>query len=612
MLHSLRQAIMQGAVLLLMILCLGFVAPVSAQQPLMAIEDIKPGMKGIGKTVIQGTRIETFDVEVLSILKQKGTTGDLILVRVSGTPIDKTGGIAAGMSGSPVYIDGKLIGAISYGWALTDRRVGMVTPIHEMLKLWELNAKDSDNEESNYQGEDNVLPLSTPIMVSGLGQRAMEKLTDQLKPFNLTPVISGTAEGLVNNQVELEPGSAMGVQLMRGDIDMTAVGTVTYREGDKILGLGHPFLRRGSVGYFLTSAYIHQTIPSLETSFKLGSSIDLVGTINQDRGTGVAGVMNTYPHNIPIRVHVKDLDTDQEKDLFVQITQDEQLSPSLGTTAAMQAIEKTIDRTGLGTSWVKMEILGRNLPGNKISRENMFFHPSDVASGSLGELFEGLAIILNNPFQSVEIMDVKLDVAVEKEVRIARIERVQAKTATAKPGDTIPISVTLKPFRGEEIKETIRFTVPTHQAPGPVAIVVRGGGSMPPLQKLLAQLGAQTVQANKPNNLDEYLREFIQRDRNNELVAEIMPVNMENDPTVLFGGELPGAGHKNPQIPSAPQTARKTSDYAYPKEPAAKASTDYIIDGSAELYIQVENKTAETLRNGQKAPIKGQKTVVAY
>lgn len=601
MLYSLRQAMMQGAVLIIFSLCLGFVAPVYAQQQLMAIDEIKPGMTGIGKTVVQGTAIENFDVEVLSVMKQKGLTGDKVLVRVSGNVIDKTGGIAAGMSGSPVYIDGKLIGAIAYGWSLTDRRIGMVTPIYDMLKLGELNAADAENEVLPIETKGDLQAISTPLMVSGLGQRAVEKLTEYLKPFNLMPVITGAAEGAAK-QTELEPGSAMGVQLMRGDIDMTAVGTVTYRDGDNILGFGHPFLKRGGVGYFLTTAYIHQTIPSLDTSFKLGVSLDLAGTINQDRSNGILGKIGTYPHNIPLRVRVKDLDTNRENELFVQVIQDEQLSPSLVTTAALQAIEQTLDRTGLGTSWVRMEILGRNLPGDKYIRENMFFHPADIGAGSLGELLEGLAVILNNPFNPVEIMDVKLDVVVEKEVRIARIEQAQTQKTTVKPGDTIPICVTLKPFRGEAIQETLNFTIPAHQAPGTMALALRGGGSPPPLQKLLAQLGAQETRGEKPKNLHDYLKELMQRDRNNELVAEIVPFNMGNDPAAMLGGELPLAGNSNAKVPLPPNNDNNTKiNEPILEQENAKKITDYIIDGSAWLFVQVEGKTSAAPGKNQKS-----------
>lgn len=591
LLHGLRQTIIRCTGLVLFILNFIFVAPAAAQQPLMGIEDVKPGMMGIGRTVIQGTKIEDFTVEVLSVLRQKGPAGDKIMVRVSGDVIDKTGGIAAGFSGSPVYIDGKLIGAVSYGWALTDRRIGLVTPIYDMLKASKLNAPDEDNEPQTGVNEAEPQAVATPIMVSGLGQRGLEKLTEQLAPYNLIPVISGSADGMENEKVELEPGSAVGVQLMRGDIDMTAIGTVTYREGDKILAFGHPFLKRGNVAYFLTNAYIHQTIPSLDTSFKLGAALDLVGTVNQDRNEGIAGVVGRYPHNIPLRIHVKDLDTGRENNLFVQVIQDELLSSALVTTAAMQAIEQTIDRTGMGSSWVKIEIMGRNLPNNNVLvKENMFFHPTDIGAGSLGELLEGLALVLTNPFNAVEIMDVKVDVAIEQSIQTARIEEAHTKTAVAKPGQTIPISVSLKPYRGDVIRETLNFTVPAYQAPGTMAVTVRGGSSVPVLQKLLTQLGAQEIQAEQPKNLEEYLRGFVQRDQNNELVAEITPMMMENDPSVLLGGEIPVTKTANQKMAMPVNQPFAKAGATAAENEKVKLSTDYIIEGSTVVYINVEGK----------------------
>jgi hypothetical protein len=576
--------------LLIMLALFVVTIPVFAEQSIMPVGDIKPGMKGIGKTVVQGTRIESFDVEVLSILKQKGPVGDLILVRVSGDVIDRTGGIASGMSGSPVYIDGKLVGAIAYGWALTDRRVGMVTPIQDMVKLWDLNGDKSASPPPSA----DLQPITTPLMISGLGQKALEKLGENLKPFHLVPMLSGSHEESEGPKVELEPGSAVGVQLMRGDIDMTAIGTVTYRDGDKIVGFGHPFMRRGNVGYLMSTAYIHQTIPSLDNSFKLGTSLDLVGTINQDRGSGIGGVIGMYPRVVPLRVHVKDKDTGQEKDLFVQAVQDEQLAPALLTTAALQAIEQTLDRTGMGTSWVKIEIIGKNLPQESISRENMFFHPTDIGSGSLGELLEGLARVLNNPFTPVEIMDVKLDITVEKTAKIAQIERAAALKVIAKPGETVPVTVTLKPYRGNSFTKTIDVKIPEHQAAGALFVSIRGGGSLPPLQKLMAQLGGQELDAEQPKDLEGFLKEFLQRERHNELVAEILPFGMEEDPAALLGGDIPLTSTKKPRTNNAVNKSKMKvpGGYVKPQDAPSKITTDYIIDGSAQVYIQVQGESA--------------------
>jgi len=580
LLYKLRQYIKQSVILIAIIICASL-THVSAEEQMIGVDELKTGMRGFAKTVVQGTTIETFDVEVLSIMKNQGPAGDLILVRVSGDVIDRTEGIASGMSGSPVYIDGKLAGAVAYGWPMTDRRICMVTPIQGMLKLWET---PNEQKPQSVQQVD-LEPVTTPLMVSGLGPRALDKLAEYLEPFGLTPMASGSYNSTNKANHELEPGSAIGVQLMRGDLDMTAIGTLTYRDGDKIIGFGHPFLRRGNTNYLMTSAYIHQTVPGLDNSFKLGTSMDLVGTVDQDRGAGIGGKIGVYPHTIPLRIHVTDKDTGREKELFVQAVQDEQLSPALLTTAAMQAIEQTLDRTGLGTSWVKINILGKDLPGDNLIRENMYFHPTDVGAGSVGELLEGLALVLNNPFTPVEIIDIKLDIEIEKVIKVANIETAKVMKPSAKPGETIPIDVTLRPYRGTTITETINFTVPKDQAPGSIAVGIRGGGSMPQLQKLLAQFGGQELQTQKPENLEQFLKDFIQRDRNNEIIAEIMPLGLAGDPAAMLGGELAVTGNtKSGAVPkNNPVSAALLSD----PTKQVKMATNYIIDGSSEVVIQV-------------------------
>jgi hypothetical protein len=300
----------------LLVLLLAFPAGIAAAAPeTMPLEEIRAGMQGVAKTVVSGTKIEEFGVEVLGIMKNKGPSGDLILVRTYGDLIDRTGGIAQGMSGSPVYIDGKLIGAIAYGWTFTDHKVGMVTPIGDMLKLWELPApkpripeeeikldelpgeeqpedkKPEDKKPENTTPEvktpEGSAERATPLMAAGFGERALALLTEKLRPFKLTPYAVGDAPA-EETYGPLEPGSAVGVQLVRGDVSLGAMGTVTYVEGNKVLAFGHPFLKKGATGYFLTNAYVFTTVKGMENSFKVGAVGPALGIIDQDRGAGVA------------------------------------------------------------------------------------------------------------------------------------------------------------------------------------------------------------------------------------------------------------------------------------------------------------------------------------
>jgi hypothetical protein len=575
-----------------------------AAPDIMPVDEVKIGMQGIGKTVVSGTKIEDFNVEVLGVMKNKGPSGDLILVRTYGDVIDRTGGIAQGMSGSPVYIDGKLVGAVAYGWSLTDHKIGMVTPIADMLKLWDMpdNYNDSMKLDENIPGFEK---MSTPVMVSGFSANALTMLQDKLKPLDLVPYDVGDAPS-DTVFAPLEPGSSVGLELVRGDVSVGALGTVTYVEGDKVLAFGHPFLKKGNIGYFMTNAYIFSTVDGLENSFKVGTTGDAVGLINQDRGAAVAGHLGRYPTIIPIRITVKDNDTGKVQDSAVQVVKDEQLSAVLSATTMFNVIDKTIDRVGPGTAKVSFEITGRNMPGEVIRRENMFYSPTSVGETAVGEFLEAMTMITGNQYNPVDIMDVKINVSVGEERRTATIMQAQTKTTNVKPGDTIDIGVKLKPFRGEPIASVVPFTIPKDQPAGPLTLEVRGGGMVPVLQLLAKRQGVDEsllmLGKPKPQNQDfaGVIKDFVERDRNNEIVVEVLDTGMD-------GALDPGNANKtknemkNPDNGTVENAVTLKTDLKdvigkdKKKQDKVKnrLATDYIIDGDTQVVVNVEKSSAK-------------------
>lgn len=565
---------------------------------IMPVADLKPGMQGIAKTVVNGTKLEEFGVEVLGIMKDKGPSGDLILVRTYGDLIERTGGIAQGMSGSPVYIDGKLVGAIAYGWSLTDHKIGMLTPISDMLKLWDLpDKKNTALKEPEIPGFEKA---ASPVMAAGFSENALNMLKEKLKPYQLVPYAVGDAPS--DTQYDpLEPGSAVGVQLIRGDVSLGALGTVTYVEGDKVLAFGHPFLKKGNVGYFMTNAYVFTTVKGLENSFKVGTTGEPVGLINQDRGAAVAGNLGRFPNIVPLRVTVKDKSTGKTMDSAMQVIQDEQLSPILSATAMFNVMDKVMDRVGSGSAKVSFEIMARNMPGDILKRENMFYSPGSIGEYAVGEFFEAMSLLADNQFNPVDIMDVKVNVTVEEERRTAAILEAQAKTASAKPGDKVDIAVKLKPFRGEAFTKTVSYTIPKEQPEGPLTLEVRGGGMVPLTQLLLKKQGLDedlfmpSKDRNKKKSFAEIIKNFTERDRNNDIVVEVLKLDLPE-----LGGE--GKGKKEKADPISYDNAEAKEEPA----PSAKAkgavtgkgdkkaagaksivSTDFIIDGDTQVLINV-------------------------
>jgi hypothetical protein len=607
-----------GALLLLCILLIaGVLGKAEAAIPLMSAGEVKVGAQGVARTVISGTRIEEFGVEVLGIMKNKGAVGDLILVRTYGDVIDRAGGVAQGMSGSPVFIDGRLIGAIGYGWTLTDQRTAMVTPIHDMLKLLDrpqVKAPEQAAETANNipavvappekPREKRREPLATPLMAAGFGSNALSYLQTHLKPLKLSPVAvgdppSGVAYG------ELEPGSAIGVQLVRGDVSLGALGTVTYVDEDKVLAFGHPFLKRGQTGYLMTNAYIFTTIRGIESSFKVGSTGEAIGTINQDRGAGIAGEMNKLPGIVPLRMSISSPDAGG-REMAVQMVQDEEIVPILASASLMNAVDKAIDRTGSGTARITFEISAQGMPGETYKRENMFYSPENVSEASIAEFYEFIAFLASNPHNPVTIMDIQANVSVSQERRTARILSASPVKLSAKPGEAVDIEVKLKPFRAEPITRTVSFTVPKEQSPGPLSLSVRGGGFFS-LAALLKKLGAGAegevpkLVRKPPKSFEKMLKEFSDRDRNNDIVVElpgavdIMDEELGTDKKPKLKLTEPDkdktAADPEPAKPEKPAKGKASASLMQPRKAEQKIkgvlTTDYIIEGDVEVSIEI-------------------------
>lgn len=513
---------------------------------IMPIREIKAGMKGLGKTVIRGHSIETFNVEVLGILSNNKinenmvVTGNSILVRVSGKIIDESGGIAAGMSGSPVYVNGRIIGGLSSGWVMTDHTVGMVTPIEEMMEIWNypqtsaLPAKrgealvwrptgpmlplpDGTPVTRIVETDDPVLlarlPIrnitvfrrcGSPIIVQGLSENAHALLrrrlhapqlqgvqtptavqTPALAPTSLptpAPVTSAVTPPptTTNPTTQLEPGSAIGIQLARGDINVTTLGTLTFRDNKRVLGLAHPFLKKGRVTYFLTGAEIHHSFSSLQMPFKVGAPTDLVGCILQDREKGVAGELGRFPPALPVKLEVADLDLGKSKVLNYQVVRDPDLMASVIESTMLQAIESVIDRNGEGTATLNMVLgcAGRDSKSATLRRNNLIVSKSDITTAVIGQVLDNIGLVLDNEIEDAVPTELSLNIAIEKKRRTATIEKVEVKDSAVTPGGLLEVWITLRPFREAPIIKKAKITVPQDIGKESLRLLVYGRGNL--------------------------------------------------------------------------------------------------------------------------------------
>jgi len=537
---------------------------VYGQSIFMPVSEIKPGMKGIGKTVFHGTQIETFQVDIIDIVKGEGGVGHFILANLSGDKIKESGGISEGMSGSPVYIDDRLIGAVSYAWEMSEHNLCLVTPIQEMLEIFNLPYNNSYTTSQEYNTNNSLCftgektnkikvknsvknnnfpeltdreeiifyPVVSPIIINGIKGRTLERLSSSLKKFNLMPVqgIGFNENNDVNFQEvgeipsnKIDAGSAIGIQLTRGDVNIISIGTVTYREGDKILALGHPFLKKGEVSFLLSAVYIYHSLPNMVMPFKLGAPLNLVGKIVQDREAGILAILNSYPRVIPFKIQVTDVSSGLSYQMGVQMINDYDLLEPLVSNIALQAIDNALDRIGAGTAQVDMEIKGKK-EGQELFRKNMYYSSDDIAIQAITEIPEIIDLIVNNYFEIVNLTAINIDIKIDNKKKIGRIEEVVLEDSSIKPGDYLKAKIKIRPFREELIEKMLTIQIPFDTPPGEALLMVNGGG------ELDNQL-EESINSSKQNckSIEETFKDISDRPRGNQIIGEV----------IIYSNDLP-------------------------------------------------------------------------
>lgn len=536
----------------------------AANVPLMPVKDLQPGMQGIGKTVISGDKIEDFNVEILGVNGSEAT-GYSIFVRLYGDLIDRTGGVAQGMSGSPVYIDGRLVGAVAFGKAFNDPHYCFLTPIGSMLKLLDMPLAH----------DGAFVPLGTSLLAGGFTPSGMEYLQEQLQSVGLEAVNGGSSGDAPGSDV-LQPGSAVGVSLMEGDMSLGALGTVTWTDDEgHILAFGHPFMQRGDSSFFMNKVWVLGCIPNVQSSYKVGNIGKVIGTINQDRASGIAGILGSAPQSIPVFIAVSDTGRGINSSSRINIIEDEKLVPVILDAAVFNTVSKTVDRNGGGTAKLHFEITG--VDSNKqqvlIDRDNMYYAADNLLKSINGELVEAANILTQNKFEQVDIYGISVTAEVSEDVQVAEILRVTPQKREVKPGEKLLIDVVLKPYRGAEFTETIPFVVPKNHPGGKLALSVRGGSSLAWIQNLLRKQKEEGLPAPKKEvryKLADFIKNFNEADKNNELIVDVSAAPNLNQPSEKniaddagFAGMLKGSPYKQ------------------------KTAFDFIIDGESEFVIDV-------------------------
>src|SRR3984957_3760156 len=338
-----------------LIACLLAALPASAALSIMPIGDVRAGMHGIGKTVFSGDKIEDFDVEILGILENTGPKQSLILGRLTGGPLEHTG-VLQGMSGSPVYIDGKLIGAVALAFPYSKDPIAGIRPIEEMLRVDSLPSAPAPLRLADIKpasagfGDARMIDVATPVSFSGFTSAAIEQFAPQLRGLGLEPrqgiALGGAPIDRMGDPSRLQPGSMISVELMIGDMSVGADGTLTAIDGKEVYAFGHRFLAIGSTDIPFTRSEVMTLLANVNTSFKISSARELMGGISQDRDTAITGSLGARAAMTPLDITV----TQESKPIgeyHMRIVNDRLLSPYLLQMAVFSALDSTTRATGV-------------------------------------------------------------------------------------------------------------------------------------------------------------------------------------------------------------------------------------------------------------------------
>jgi len=533
-------------------------AGVPASTSLMPIDEVKPGMTGVGRTIFEGAEMQDFKVHILGVLKNvQAPQRNLILARLEGGPLAETG-VIAGMSGSPVYIDGRLVGAVSYSiGAFPKEPIAGITPIGEMI---DATADTGSTRRASAHGQQASIelpitpdrlasairatyarvamfadrpadvqslgmpsatgaqmgallrPIATPLVMTGMGASTSDLVASMFREAGFTPVLSGgSADDDPKSNQPLRPGDPIGVSLLGGDGEMGATGTVTHVDGDRIYAFGHPFFNIGPTAFPMTRARVYASLPSLMSSFKIATMGDVIGTLQQDRATAIAGKLGKGPATIPVTITL-DSSRAAKRTFHYAAVNDELFTPLLTYVALFNTLGNYERQFGDATFIVKGKATFDKHAD--LAYEDIFTGENTIASAS-AYVAGPITMLLGNDVEPVTLKSVDLTLTTSEESRSATIERVWLDEVRPRAGHTVPLKVLTRNYRGAETISTIPIEIPAN-ASGQLTVMVTDG-------KQLNQIEQRELRRSlQPQSVAQMIKALNQTHRNNRVYVRLL------------------------------------------------------------------------------------------
>jgi hypothetical protein len=577
--------------------------PKAGKVDIMKAADVKPGMQAVAWTVFQGTVPEPVPIEIVGMWKNMWGPGQDIIVGKMGGKAKETN-VAGGMSGSPVYVNGKLIGAVALRLSVfSPDAICGITPIELMLEINDLDktrpmdarapAKTSGGEKVAAFGMPNTIPgsmvqIDTPLTFSGFSQGTLTEFSPMLHDLGITPVMGGAGSTLRASkpaagwQQSLNPGESVAGVLVSGDMSITGLGTVTYNDGKRVLAFGHPFFNLGPVDMPMSKGEVLMVLSSSYQPNKMANATEIVGSLHQDRHSGIMGVLGLESPMIPVTVKVRSLgeksEVRGEKDFHFNVFQHQKWTPYLMMMTLFNSLsgdnEFKDEATYRLSGTVEME--GRRLSLNTMQSSGEMPMPAPMMLANwYGEKFNRLYL---NAVDTPDLKSVNVTVDLLPERRIATIENAWIGVADARPGDKLPVKVFLRPYRGDRIEKDFTITVPEGLSKGEHRIMLSDADTMNRLQTMAGMLDRYI-------DVKQAVSIINQERTNNRLYVSML----ENAPTAYYEDKMMPS--LPPSILNVMQAGRASSrSIVMAPESATEHMSlpfDYVVSGSYALKFVV-------------------------
>jgi hypothetical protein len=484
---------------------------------LFQLEDLRPGMKGVARTVFSGTETQEFGVEILGVLPGfPGPRQSAIIARLSGSNVDRTG-VFAGMSGSPVYIDGKIVGAIAFSFPFSKEPIAGITPIKQMIDLFNKGSEENPRPKeprpvsfaqlASVDWKPNLpkpaisgapllapvsagspllpllgqqmMPIATPLVFGGITQESLSMFAPQLLANGLLPVSGVGGAAAITPLAEVNantfpPGSSISVQLVRGDYSLAAAGTVTMRDGNRIYAFGHPFLSLGASDMPMTESSVVTVIPNANNSFKLAVPGRMVGSISQDRASGIFGLLGQAPKMIPVKINLH-TSRDRTETYSYEVATDSFLTPLLLNITLFNTITSSERALGDSTITVQGEIRIKGQEPIKVDRRFSANNSPIMAAGSIAA---PVSALLTSGFDDVTLDGITLDISSSETKYAGTLERITLDRTEVRRGEKVEVQAFVRTESGKQFVQRIPLEIPNDAALGQLLVFVGDGNAL--------------------------------------------------------------------------------------------------------------------------------------